>query len=53
MRFADEPAERLPSRQITRDVGGDARPSSSVEKGEFDQALDELYGGGENARADG
>jgi hypothetical protein len=52
MRFADEPAQRLPSRQITGNVGGDARPSSSVEKGEFDRALDELYRGGENAQTD-
>jgi integrase len=52
MRFADEPAQRLPSRQVTGNVGGDARPSSSVEKGEFDQALVELYRSGENARTD-
>lgn len=52
MRFADEPAQRLPSRQITGNVGGDARPSSSVEKGAFDQALDDLYRGSENARTD-
>ena len=42
MRFADEPAERAPSRQITRLQRGDPRGSGGVEKGEFDQALDRL-----------
>jgi len=37
MRFADEPAERAPSRQITR---ADAR--GLVEKGEFDLAVERL-----------
>jgi hypothetical protein len=39
MRFADEPAERALSRQITRGESADARGSHSVEKGEFDRAL--------------
>ncbi|MGB0091802.1 MAG: hypothetical protein WBP81_04640 [Solirubrobacteraceae bacterium] len=39
MRFADEPAERAPSRQITR---GDAR-GPAVEKGEFDRAIERLH----------
>ena len=38
MRFADEPAERLPTRQITRS----AERSREVEKGEFDRAIEEL-----------
>ncbi|HTT28127.1 MAG TPA: hypothetical protein VMG37_06935 [Solirubrobacteraceae bacterium] len=38
MRFADEPAERLSSRQITR---SGARPAE-VEKGEFDRAIEQL-----------
>ncbi len=42
MRFADEPAERAPSRQITRAEHGDPRGSFTVERGEFDQALEEL-----------
>jgi len=42
MRFADEPAERALSRQITRADGADARGSIGVEKGEFDRALERL-----------
>jgi integrase len=42
MRFADEPAERALSRQITRADGADARGSIGVEKGEFDRALEWL-----------
>ena len=38
MRFADEPAERAPSRQVTR---GDGR-GTEVEKGEFDRAIERL-----------
>lgn len=38
MRFADEPAERQPSRQVTR---SGAR-SATVEKGEFDRAIERL-----------
>jgi hypothetical protein len=38
MRFADEPAERAPSRQITR---GDGR-GTKLEKGEFDRAIERL-----------
>jgi integrase len=47
MRFADEPAERVPSRQITRTGVDDARRSFGVEQGEFDQAVERL------TRADG
>jgi integrase len=45
MRFADEPAERMPSRQITRLQRGDVRRSGAVEKGEFDRALERLSDG--------
>ncbi len=38
MRFADEPAERAPSRQITR---GDGR-RAAVETGDFDRAIERL-----------
>ena len=38
MRFADEPAERAPSRQISR---GDGR-GPEVEEGEFDRAIERL-----------
>jgi hypothetical protein len=42
MRFADEPAERIPTRQITRAGGDDARRSLGAEQGEFDQAVERL-----------
>jgi integrase len=42
MRFADEPAERATSRQITRLASGDSRGSHNVEKGEFDRAVEQL-----------
>ncbi len=42
MRFADEPAERAPSRQISRADRDDPRGSFWVEKGKFDQALEQL-----------
>ena len=38
-RFADEPAERLPSRQITRLQRDDAWGFSGIEKGEFDRGI--------------
>ncbi len=38
MRFADEPAERQPSRQVTRS----GTRSATVEKGEFDRAVERL-----------
>jgi hypothetical protein len=38
MRFADEPAERAPSRQITR---GDGR-GTEAEMGAFDRAIERL-----------
>jgi hypothetical protein len=44
MRFADEPAERAPSRQITRLQRDDPRGSGEVEKGAFDEAVDRLAG---------
>ncbi len=39
MRFADEPAERVPSRQITRTGAW----HSQVEKGEFDREIERLH----------
>ena len=42
MRFADEPAERAPSRQVTRLQRGDASGFSRVDGGEFDQNLERL-----------
>ena len=48
MRFADEPAERLPSRQITRLHGDDARGFSGIEKGEFDRDVARLKDGAED-----
>jgi hypothetical protein len=47
MRFADEPAERLPSRQITRLQ----RDGSGAEPGEFDRGIERLIGGAEDAGA--
>jgi integrase len=48
MRFADEPAERVPTRQITRAAPDDPRRSFPAEKGDFDRALDELNAAGED-----
>jgi hypothetical protein len=48
MRFADEPAERVPTRQITRTAPDDPRRSFQAEKGDFDRALDELNAPGED-----
>jgi hypothetical protein len=45
MRFADEPAERRPSRQITP---SDGHSSGRVEKGEFDRAVERLTESTEN-----
>jgi integrase len=45
MRFADEPAERQPTRQITRVAPDDPRGSFRADKGEFDQALEQLTDG--------
>ena len=42
MRLADEPAERVPSRQISRIAWADPRGAFSIEPGEFDQAFKEL-----------
>jgi hypothetical protein len=42
MRFANEPAERAPSRQVTRSQRGAASGFSPVDGGEFDQALERL-----------
>jgi hypothetical protein len=38
MRFADEPAERTPSRQITRGDRDDPRRSFSAKAGDFDRS---------------
>ncbi len=42
MRFADEPAERATSRQLTRLDADDPRGPLKVEKGPFDQFLEDL-----------
>lgn len=42
MRFANEPAERAPSRQLTRVDADDPRGPFRVEKGPFEQFLDDL-----------
>jgi integrase len=42
MRFADEPAERVKSRQLTRVDAGDPRGPILVEKGPFDRFLEDL-----------
>jgi integrase len=42
MRFADEPSERVKSRQISRVERGDPRGPFIVEKGPFDQFLGDL-----------
>ena len=42
MRFAEEPAERLPSRQITRATSGDPRGSLAARKRTFDDELEDL-----------
>jgi Phage integrase family len=42
MRFADEPAEHVASRQITRAAPGDPRGYFTPEMGEFDQAMEQL-----------
>ena len=47
MRFADEPAERAPSRQITRAGGDDARRSSAPSRASSTEAVERL------TRADG
>jgi integrase len=49
MRFADEPAERLSSRQISRVERGDPRQSFRIERGDVDQAFRELV---DNDRCD-
>jgi integrase len=51
MRFADEPTERIPSRQITRLERPDPRGSLSAETGEFDQELEQLSDGGDDPEA--
>ena len=45
MRFADEPAERLATRQITRAARDDPRGSFAVEKGDFDREVEGLSEG--------
>jgi hypothetical protein len=48
MRFADEPAERASSRQITRLQRDDPRGSVPIKKGELDLELDRLTGDGDD-----
>ena len=48
MRFADEPAERASSRQITRLQREDPRGSVPIEKGELDLELDRFTGDGDD-----
>jgi integrase len=42
MRFADEPAERAPSRQLTRAENDERGRSATLEAGEFDRAIERL-----------
>jgi hypothetical protein len=42
MRFADKPAERAPSRQVTRLQQGATNGFSPVDGGDFDRALERL-----------
>jgi hypothetical protein len=42
MRFADEPSERAPTRQITRLQRGDARGPGTVGKGEFNLGIERV-----------
>ncbi len=42
MRFADEPAERAPSRQLTRAENDERGRSARLEAGEFDRAIERL-----------
>jgi hypothetical protein len=42
MRFADEPVEHRPSRQITRTADGNPRGAGGAEMGDFDRALEHL-----------
>ena len=42
MRFADEPAERAPSRQLTRAESDERGRSARLEAGEFDRAIERL-----------
>jgi hypothetical protein len=48
MRFSDEPAERVSSRQITRLQRDEAQGSSGMEQGEFDRGIERLIGGAED-----
>jgi integrase len=48
MQFADEPAERVPTRQITRATPDDPRRSFQAQKGDFDRPLDELNAPGDD-----
>jgi hypothetical protein len=42
MRFADEPAERAPSRQLTRAENDERGRSARLQAGEFDRAIERL-----------
>jgi hypothetical protein len=52
MRFAEEPTERTPSRQITRLERQDPGGSSRVEDRGFDQAVERLTDGRDDGAAD-
>ena len=52
MRFADEPTERSPSRQITRLERQDPRGSPSVEDRGFDRAVERLTDSGDDDAAE-
>jgi hypothetical protein len=47
MRFADEPAERVPSRQVTRLQREDQRGSVPLERDTFDLEVERLTGDGD------
>jgi hypothetical protein len=47
MRFADEPAERVPSRQVTRLQRQDQRGSVPLERDTFDLEVESLTGDGD------
>lgn len=51
MRFADEPSERAPTRQITRLQRGDPRRPGSVGEGEFELGLGRLSESGDDPLA--
>ena len=52
MRFADEPAERQPSRQLTRLAPDDPRGRALADNGEFDRQLEHLDDANKQRNAD-